>query len=457
MTTKLINDLNDIVDSVGQNPTTNALALLHPSCTEEVSNIMKVCHHYRQTVVLQGGMTGLVDGAAATPKDVALSLSRLTGIESIDVIGKTMTVAAGTILQTVQEVAEKHGLMFAVDWGARGSATIGGAVATNAGGNTVLRFGMMRENILGLEVVLPDGTILSSMNALMKNNTGYDLKQLFIGSEGTLGVVTRAVLKLHALPKARQTALVALSSFDNTIALLGEFQSRLQGNLNAFEVMWHSFYEMVVTNGEHQCVLPIGHQYYAVIEAEGGEESILKEQFETILASALDNGHVVNAVICQSEAQREAIWNIREDIYTVFGVLYPPITFDVSLPIMHMESYVENVYSEISTAFPEAQGVTFGHLGDGNLHFCWSVGNTNPSDSSRLSQIVYDNLIPYNGSVSAEHGIGLSKGKYLSHSRTQTEILWMKKVKALFDPQNLLNPACIFNISPEARENESKD
>lgn len=457
MATMLTNVLKDIVGSAGQSSPSNVLALLHPSCTEEVSNIMRACHRYRQAVVLQGGMTGLVEGTAATSKDVVLSLSRLTGIESIDVVGKTMTVSAGTILQTVQEAAEQHDLMFAVDWGARGSATIGGAIATNAGGNNVLRYGMMRKNVLGLEVVLPDGTILSNMNALMKNNTGYDLKQLFIGSEGTLGVVTRAVLKLHALPKARQTALVALSSFDNAIALLGKFQSKLQGTLSAFEVMWQSFYEMVVTNGEHQCVLPIGHQYYVVIEAAGGEEIILKEQFETILASALDNGHIVNAVICQSEAQREDVWNIREDIHTVFGVLNPPITFDVSLPILHMESYVEQVHTEISAAFPEAQGITFGHLGDGNLHFCWSVGNTNPSDSSRLSQIVYDNLIPYNGSVSAEHGIGLSKRKYLSHSRNETEILWMRKIKTLFDPHNLLNPECIFNFSPEVRGNKSKD
>lgn len=329
---------------------------------------------------------------------------------------------------------------------------VGGAIATNAGGNSVLRYGMMRDQVLGLEAVLADGTILSSMNTLLKNNTGYDLKQLFIGSEGTLGIVTRAVLRLHPAPVSHQTALLAVKTFDDVTSILGRLQSGLGGTLSAFEVMWQEHYEMIVQEGGHQWVLPSGFPYYVLVEATGGNEELDSEQFNKVLIDAMESELILDAVICSSDQQRKSVWDIREDVDTFFRVLDPPITFDVSVPIGYMEAYVNQVKEDMSVAMPHARGTTFGHLGDGNIHFCWTVGSNDPEQQSRVSKIVYKHLKPFNGSVSAEHGIGQAKRQYLEFSRNSEEIYWMKKLKALFDPKNILNPGRIIDVTEKSIE-----
>lgn len=431
-------ELNSRAASNLDNTKHQAIALLRPETTQQVSNILKHCNEAGQPVVIQGGGSGLVEGGIASNTEIAISLERMKGIENIDVIGRTMTVNAGTQIQIIQEAAEANGLIFAVDWGARGSAQIGGAVATNAGGNSVLKYGMIRDQILGLEVVLADGTILSSMNRLLKNNTGYDLKQLFIGSEGTLGVVTRAVLRLHSKPKNMHTAFLALDKYEDVLDLLALLQRELAGKLSAFEVMWQMHYEMIVDQGPHQNILPKGYGFYVVVEASDYEEN--SEHFENVMAKSLEDIAVVDAVLCSTVAQRDAVWAIREDVDTFFRVLDPPIPFDVSLPVADMNIYASKVLSEMETKFPQMRGTVFGHLGDNNLHFCFTTGNNHADDKAAVSKIVYENLVPFQGSISAEHGIGVSKLPYLHYSRTHSEIEWMKRLKTAFDPKNILNP-----------------
>lgn len=424
----------------------NAIALVRPKTTEELSGVMALCHEHGQAVVVQGGLTGLVDGGLAGENELAISLERMNAIETVDVAGRTITAGAGATIQAIQEAAAEHILLFGVDWGARGSAMVGGAIAVNAGGNAVLRYGMMREQVLGLEVVLADGTILSSMNNLLKNNTGYDLKQLFIGSEGTLGIITRAVLRLRSAPKCVQTALVAVESFDDVVALLGRLDAGFAGALTAFEVMWQDHYEMIVREGGHQWVMPEGYPYYVVVEATGGDEEADTERFETVLGEAMEAEIVADAALCSSSTQRDAVWEIREDVETFLRVLDPSINFDVSVPIGDTEEYVAKVYADIKSIFPDARGTVFGHLGDNNLHLCWTVGSDSPEARAGVSKVVYDNLEPYGGAVSAEHGIGLAKRKYLAYSRNSEEIAWMQRLKRTFDPDNILNPGRIVDI-----------
>ena len=427
-----------------------ALVLARPASTEELSKIMALCHAQAQRVVVQGGMTGLVEGGTAQTGELALSLERMNTVERLDPISQTITVQSGVSIQAVQNAAEEDGLLFPVDWGARGTATVGGAIATNAGGNTVVRYGMMREQVLGLEVVLPDGTILSSMSALLKNNTGYDLKQLFIGSEGTLGIVTRAVLRLRPAMLHSQTALIAMQDFDDVVRVFAHMQSGLAGALSAFEVMWREHYHLIVTEGGHQWVLPDDYPYYAVVEASGADAEVDMDRFQTRLGEMMEAGAISDAVICTSDIKANAVWAIREDVDTFLRALHPPILFDVSVPITDMEAYVATVKAEMARALPHARGTTFGHLGDNNLHFCWTVGTDNAEEKAEVNRIVYAALEPYGGSVSAEHGIGTAKRKYLNYTRSTVEIEWMRRIKGLFDPKNILNPGRIVDSSPAA-------
>ncbi|MCH9693320.1 MAG: FAD-binding oxidoreductase [Gammaproteobacteria bacterium] len=424
-----------------------AIALVRPQSTEELSEIMALCNKRGQAVVIQGGLTGLVDGALAGADELAISLERMNKIESVDAAGRTITAMAGATIQTVQRAASEHDLLFGVDWGARGSATIGGSISANAGGNAVLRYGMMREQVLGLEVVLADGTVMSMMNSLIKNNTGYDLKHLFIGSEGTLGIVTRAVLRLRPTPRSVQTALIAADDFSDVVALLGSLDAGLAGGLSAFEVMWQEHYEMIVKEGGHRRVLPDGYPYYVVIEATGSNAEADAVKFEAALGDAMEAKIIVDAALCSSTSQRQKVWKIREDVDTFMRVLDPPIPFDVSVPIRDMEEYVSKVYADMKSTFPRARGTVFGHLGDNNLHFCWTVGSNAPETVEAVSKVIYSKLTPYVGSVSAEHGIGLAKRKYLKYSRSCEEIEWMKRLKQVFDPDDLLNPGRIFDAN----------
>jgi FAD/FMN-containing dehydrogenase len=353
-----------------------------------------------------------------------------------------MTVQAGAILQNVQEQAEEHGWHFALDLGARGSATIGGNISTNAGGNSVVRYGMMREQVLGLEAVLADGTVLTSMNSMLKNNAGYDLKQLFIGSEGTLGIVTRAVLRLRPLQGAVQTALVALNNFADVGALLRRLGVELEGKLNSFEVMWNSHYRLLAEeSGRHQAFLPVDYPYYVLVESCGNDQAREEEHFTGVFGALLEQEAIADAVIAQSGQQADQLWEMRDDIEALVLALYPIIPFDISLPIRDMESYVANVESEIKRRWPGTRVVTFGHLGDGNIH----LGIGPVEDEYAVQSVVYQHLAEVGGSISAEHGIGLEKKPFLSCSRNEAEIALMKTLKSALDPKNILNPGKIIS------------
>lgn len=418
-----------------------ARAIVRPASTEELSQVMRLCHDSGQTVVPWGGLTGLVDGITCAPEDIALSLERMNAIEHVDAEAGTMTVQAGAVLQAVQEAAEEAGWLFAVDFGARGTANIGGMIATNAGGNSVVRYGMMREQVLGLEAVLADGTVISSMNEMLKNNTGYDLKQLFVGSEGTLGIVTRAVLRLRPRARSVQTAFVALDSFADVSGLLRRLGVELEGKLSAFEVMWRNFYHfMTVESGKHQAVLSADHPYYVLLESEGADPEREEEQFMAVLGGLMEEGHIADAVICQSGQQASQLWEMRDDVETLIHATYPAAVFDVSLPIREMEAYIDGLEAALTERYPEARLISFGHLGDGNIH----LGIGPAPDKHGVETLVYERLGQVNGSVSAEHGIGLEKREFLPHSRSEAEIVVMRSIKQALDPGNILNPGKIF-------------
>ena len=422
-----------------------AKAIIRPASTEEVSKILKLCHAAGQVVVTHGGLTGLVGGARADKDDIVISLERMNHIEPVDTINRTVTLEAGVLLQRIQEAAEEAGLLFPLDLGARGSATIGGNISTNAGGNSVIRYGMIRDQLLGVEAVLADGTIISSLKGVIKNNTGYDLKQLFIGSEGTLGIVTRAVLRLRPLPRSRNTALVAINHFDHLGRFLRDMDSALGGTLSAFEVMWNDFYRLIVGDGDnHGQPLQSSHGFYVLIESTGGHEEADKSRFEGALEKALEQELMVDAVIAQSKQQREDLWAIRDDIEGLVKGLFPPITFDISLGIAQMDDYVEEVRQQLTERWPDSRMVVFGHLGDGNIHLVLTVGSLEENEVHAVETIVYEALGRRQGVISAEHGIGLEKREYLKHSRSTEEIALMKTIKQALDPKGILNPGKIF-------------
>jgi FAD/FMN-containing dehydrogenase len=419
------------------------LAVVRPASTDEVAQVLRLCHAARQPVVAWGGKTGLVEGTFAEGA-VALSLERMNRIEEIDALGATMTAEAGCVLQTACETAEAKGLFLPLDLGARGSCTIGGNISTNAGGNRVIRYGMMREMVLGLEAVLADGTVVSSLNRLIKNNAGYDLKQLFIGSEGTLGIVTRAVLRLRPKPISQSTAFLALDEFAGLPRLLRRVEQALGGTLAAFEVMWPEFYALVTTPpAKGRAPIPHGRGYYVLVEALGGDQGDDEARFERALMAALEAGDAADAVIAKSESERQQMWGLRDDVAQL-ARNFPIFIYDVSLPVMAMESYVAEIRSALTARWPKSTCVIFGHLGDGNLHVIVGVGDSGAAARQAVEEIIYGALRPRGGSISAEHGIGLEKRPYLAVSRSPEEIALMRRLKQALDPENILNPGKVL-------------
>ena len=421
-------------------------AILRPTTTEQVSQIMAICHAAGQPVVVHGGMSGWVRGVSTKPGEIALSLERMNRIEEVDPQNRTAVVQAGVILATLQDHLEPFGLDFPLDLGGRGSCHLGGNAATNAGGMRVLRYGMMREQILGLEVVLANGQVVSSMNRMIKNNTGYDLKQLFIGSEGTLGVITRLVLRLRERPTSSNTALVSASSFGQIAHLLRHMDRALGGMLSAFELVDNSFYRVNTEAGRHTAPLSRDKPFYAIIETQGSDQDRDLEQFEHALAAALDKQLIDDCVLARSNRDRADIWNIREDLDHIVRDYQPFYAFDVSLPVGEMEAYMIEVKRRLTAIWPDGSIAFLGHVGDGNLHI--AVGAGSPADKVRVEACVYEPLRAMVGSVSAEHGIGIDKKQWLSVSRNAAERSLMQSVKHLLDPKNILNRGKIFDPEP---------
>ena len=436
----------DAIDA-GRSPWTRTgapKAVLRPRSTEDVAMILAAANAAGEAVTPWGGLTGLVDGARAEGA-LALSLSRMNAIEAIDPVSGTMRVQAGCVLQTACEAAEAEGMILPLDLGARGSATIGGNIATNAGGNRVLRWGMMREMVLGLEAVLADGTVVSAMNPLMKNNTGYDLKQLFIGSEGTLGVVTRAVLRLRPKPVSDNVAFLAVETFEDLPRVLTRLHRAIGAQLSAFEVLWADFYELVTTPpAAGRPPLPPGHPYYVLVESMGADPDADAEAFERVLGEALEAGEIADAAIARTLSERNAMWALRDDVGQT-GRNAPIFAFDVSLNIADMAAYVADVRAALAARWPATSSlVVFGHLGDGNLHVIAGVGDRAPATRHAVEETVYGPLRAVGGSISAEHGIGLQKRDFLSWTRSPEELAMMRTLKRALDPNNILNPGKIL-------------
>ncbi len=423
-----------------------ARAIVRPRTTEEVSRVLAVCNEAGQSVVAHGGLTGLAEGAVTAAKDIVLSMERMNRIEEVNAVERTMTVQSGVVLEAVQQAADDRGLLYPLDIGGRGSCTVGGNIATNAGGNRVIRYGMTRDMVLGVEAVLADGTVVSSMNRMIKNNAGYDVKQLFIGSEGSLGVVTRAVLRLREKPRSQETMLVAVADFDKIVELLKVMDARLGGMLSAFEVLWNNFYRLATTPPAAQKPpLSQDYPYYALVEAMGGDPQADHARIEEAFADAYESGLAADAVIAGNEAQRRELWAIRDDVEQVHQYK-PMFIFDVSLRISKMEAYVEEVNRRLEATFGDYTNFTFGHIGDGNIHFGISAGDDDSAHDG-VKRAAYEPLQAIGGSISAEHGVGLDKKKYLRLSRNDEEIALMRTLKKALDPKGILNPGKIFDLA----------
>ena len=420
-------------------------AVLRPASTEEVSAAMAICHAHGIAVTVQGGLTGLCGGAIPTGGSVALSLERMTQIEQIDPLAMKATLEAGVPLALLQTAALDEGLMCPIDFGARGSCCIGGNVATNAGGSRVLRYGMTRQSVLGLEVVLADGTVIEDLSPMLKNNAGFDLKQLFIGSEGSLGIVTRVVLALSPAPDWSELAMVGAPGFKEAMAALVIARQMLGPTLSAFEVMWPDYWTMV-TDTVPGCRDPFGapHGFYILIEASGPDTIRQTPVLEAFLERCMEEGLIEDAVLAKSIAETERLWAIRDASAEIEPVLGDHESFDISLPIEALGPFVADCRRNLAEAFPEGKAVYFGHAADGNLHVMASTPDTSPQAHHKIEGVVYSLTQAYGGSISAEHGIGAIKRDWLGYSRSEAEIALMRRLKHMLDPHNLLNPGKVL-------------
>ncbi|MGE0007750.1 MAG: FAD-binding oxidoreductase [Parvibaculaceae bacterium] len=415
-------------------------AVLRPASVAAVAAALRICNAHRQAVVPQGGLTGLAGAANPAAADIALSLERFSGVEEIDPAAQTMTVRAGTPLEAAQNAAAAQGFLLPIDLGARGSCQIGGNLSTNAGGIRVIRHGVTRDNVLGLEVVLADGTVLTMLNKMAKNNTGYDLRQLFIGAEGTLGVVTRAVLRLKPLPEGRSTALLALAAYDDVVALLNRARGGLAG-LSAFEAMWHSYYRF---NSEAEGLRLFEREpaFAVIVEAEGAGHAAALEAF---LESALADGLIADALVAQSEKERRSFWTLREGL-AMDRLLPSLVNLDVGMAIGGLDGFAAACAEALDRRFPGCHVSFYGHIGDSNLHISVSVAGASEADLHDIDETVYRLVARHGGSISAEHGIGTLKRDHLGCSRTPEEIAVMRRIKSALDPNGILNPGKVLKL-----------
>jgi FAD/FMN-containing dehydrogenase len=430
-----------------------ALAVLRPASTQQVADLVKTCVEFRVPIVPQGGRTGLVLGSVpdASGSAVVLSLSRLNRIRVVDPVNRTMTVDAGCILQDVQAAAAASFCLFPLSLAAEGSCSIGGNLSTNAGGTAVLRYGNARELCLGLEVVTAQGEIWDGLRGLRKDNTGYDLRDLYIGAEGTLGIITGAVLKLFPRPKAALTALVAVDSPADATMLLMLAQNACGPALTGFELMSHYCLELV---REHFPGLPrpikAAHPYYVLLEVSSSESAAHAESLlEAALAAAFSDSVTVDAVVASSLAQSKGLWDLREHIPLAQARQGKNIKHDIALPVSRIAPFIERTDAALAAAFPGCQVVCFGHLGDGNLHYNVAppAGQSDEEFLARqdaINAVVYASVEFAGGSISAEHGIGALKREALVRHKSEVELSLMRAVKAALDPLNLMNPGKVL-------------
>jgi FAD/FMN-containing dehydrogenase len=416
--------------------------IVRPATTQEVSEVLSLCHRKRQKVVTHGGRTGVAGGAYSGEDEIIISLERMAAITDICPVTHVAEVEAGVPLAILQESVAAYDLIYPIDLGSKGSATIGGTIATNAGGNRVIRWGMTRSNVLGVEAVLSDGTIVSAMNRLIKNNTGYDLKHLLIGSEGTIGIVTRAVLRLVPTPSSQCVAFISVAGHDALVALLS--RARRLMTLSAFEVMWPDYYELVAEHDPTRRPLEPGQGAYVLVEAMGYEESIDRALFNAFLEGAYADGLIVDAVLAASQQQVLDLWRVREAADIIVQTMSPFVSFDVSIDVRCVETFTNETKEVLRARFPGLQTATFGHLGDNNIHIAAHVGPDTLRHEQEIEAIVFGVLKRYGGAITAEHGIGQSKRAFLGEHRTPGEMEMMRRFRSGLDPLGLLNHDVMF-------------
>jgi len=427
--------------------------VVRPASTEEVAKVVSLCAESETPIVPQGGNTGLCGGA--TPSEAGdqllLSLTRMNKVRDIDPLNYTLTAEAGVILTEIQKAADDHDRLFPLSLGAEGTARIGGNLATNAGGTGVLRYGNARELVVGIEVVLPDGQIWDGLSALRKDNTGYDLKQLFIGSEGTLGIITAAVLKLFPKPRDVQTGFAAVRDVNAAIEILARARAASDDRVTAFEWMARKGLDLVFKNipGARDPLSQPYEEYLLIELTSGHEDAGLRETLEEILGDAMERGEVFDATLADSRQQAADLWKLRETIPEAQAIEGAGVKHDISVPVSSMPAFLERANVEVAKAVKGVQICAFGHIGDGNAHY-----NLNQPDNisgeeflkhkDELNRIVHDIATDLRGSISAEHGIGRLKREELIHYKSPIALDVMRSIKAAIDPKQIMNPGKVL-------------
>jgi len=430
-----------------------AAAVVKPATTDEVSRVVALLAAERIAMVPQGGNTSLCGASVpdASGAQVVVNLSRMNRVRAVDIDNNTMTVEAGCVLANLQDEAERHDRLFPLSLGAQGSCEIGGNLSTNAGGTGVLRYGNTRDLVLGLEVVLPDGQVWNGLRGLRKDNTGYDLKHLFVGAEGTLGIITAAVLKLFPKPRSNATALVAVQDPAAAVRLLGALRSACGERITGYELMARVCMDLVV---EHMPATrdPLEKRYdwYVLVElSDSAEGPALQQMLERALESGIESGTILDAAVAASESQRAALWKMREDVAEAQKLDGPSVKHDVSVPVSRVPEFIEKASSALLARFPGIRIVAFGHVGDGNIHYnCGKAKRQDAqaffAESPEVNRIVYDAVHALNGSISAEHGLGALKRDEIRRYKSPLELDLMRSIKRTLDPHGLMNPGKVL-------------
>ncbi len=422
-------------------------AMVLPRRTADVSSVMKLCHQHKQPVSIFGGLTNLTGATEVAEEEVVISMEKLNKIVEIDEQSRTMTVESGVILEAIHAAVKEKNLLFPLNFGAKGSAQIGGVISTNAGGLRVLRYGMTRNLVLGIEAVTADGTIVSGLKKIIKDNTGYDLKQLFIGSEGSLGIITKAVLRLFEAPKSRSSAFVGVNGYNNVIKLMKYMDGGLAGTLSGFELIWASSYKAMTSPPTLMIPpLPYDYEFYVLIESLGSDQGKDRARLESLLGDAMEQELIEDAAIAYTESDLTWFWTIREDVHAFISMYEHQQHFDISLPIPLIGSVIAETIKKLGELPGVIKSYAFGHVADGNIHILVGKESMDPKLTSDVNDIIYGPLKDIGGSVSAEHGIGMHKKPYLTVSRSAAEIDMMRMIKRSLDQHNILNRGRIFDV-----------
>lgn len=424
--------LTDFTDVKAGKP----LAVFRPKSTEQVAGIMRACTEYGFKAVVQGGLTGLAGGATVQDDEVIINLGQMNQVIEFDEVGGTLCVESGMVLEEVCQLVEAKDWYFPLDLGARGSCRIGGNVSTNAGGNRVLRYGTTRDLVMGIEVVLPDGTVLNMLRRLIKNNTGLDLKHLFIGTEGRYGIITKVMLRLFPKPERRYSALLAMNSFDQITGLL-KFARATMAQLSSFEVMWKNYITVSAEVTNSAVPFDGAYEYYVLVEIEGADSPRLEADFQDFLENAIEQALADDAIIPQNISQSQALWTLRDASAESMRARAPYLAFDIGIPLKDMSAFIDEVEEAIAKDYPDIECQLFGHLGDGNLHL--TTARMREEDFIPVEELVYQITQRYQGSITAEHGIGVIKKPFLHYSRTAEELALMEQIRQQLNPNNTLN------------------